>query len=112
MTTTTDLSKFISADRDDLIQILQAWNRYGLPTDFEEDEVIPMMNINSGNVFLTNMQGQVAMLNGDKLESFYSCTQCGYEGFLEDMEHSNEKECKQYLKDIKKALKASKAIKY
>ena len=40
-----------------------------------------MFNKMSGNVFLTNSEFQVAMMNGDTLESFYSCLQCGNEGF-------------------------------
>lgn len=112
MTTTTDLAKFGARERWMLVEILQAWREQGLPTDFEDHEVVPMMNINSGYVFLTNSQYQIAMMNGGKLESFYSCTQCGHEGFLEDMEHSDRAGCTEYLRDIKKALKASKAIKY
>jgi hypothetical protein len=42
------------------------------------------MNRNSGNVFLTNSDYQVAILNNGKLESFYCCGNCGNEGFLED----------------------------
>lgn len=87
MTTTTDLAQFGARERAILIEIFQAWAKQGLPIDFDENEVIPMMNINSGNVFLTNSSYQIAMMNGDKLESFYSCPQCGHEGFLEDMKH-------------------------
>ena len=55
---------------------------------------------NSGNVFLTNANYDVAMMNGDTLESFYSCPNCGHEGFKEDMSHDGDAECKRYLRDI------------
>lgn len=82
--------------------LLKEYREKGLPKDFSPNEVVPTFNMNSGNVFLTNSEYQVAMLNGDKLESFYNCPQCGYEGFLEDMAHGeDDKYCQEYLKDIK-----------
>jgi hypothetical protein len=81
-------------------ELLTASCNNGFPDDFNDDEVVLMMNMNSGNVFLTNSDYQVAMMNGDKLESFYSCPQCGHEGFKEDMAHDDGAECQRYLKDI------------
>lgn len=103
-TTTTDLTKFGWREKKMAGELLTAMSEQGLPDDFNDDEVTVMMNMNSGNVFLTNSDYQVAMMNGDKLESFYSCPQCGHEGFLEDMEHGeDDKDCQEYLKDIKEA---------
>lgn len=81
--TTTDLADFATREIDLLIDLLQAWRDQRLPDDFSDDEVVPMLNLNSGHVFLTNDDYQVAMLNGDKLESWYSCPNCGHEGFKE-----------------------------
>jgi hypothetical protein len=101
-TTTTDLSDYGHLELMELELLLKAYREQGLPDDFNNDEVVPMFNMNSGNVFFTNADYQVAMLNGDKLESFYSCPECGEEGFLEDMEHGDDnKECQEYLKEIK-----------
>lgn len=101
MSTTTDISKFGVRERSMLKDLLVAWNNQGLPADFNENEVVPMFNMDSGNVFLTNSDYQVAMMNGDDLESFYSCPNCGHEGFKKDMAHGeDDKDCKQYLKDI------------
>jgi hypothetical protein len=91
--TTTDLGKFGFREIKMLSEILNSWVKDGLPDDFENDDVKPMMNMNSGYVFLTNSDCQVAMMNGDKLESFYSCSECGAEGFAEDINWSH-KECK------------------
>lgn len=82
--TTTDLADFGWIERQELIKILQAWQDKGLPQDFELGEIIPMMNFDSGNVFLTNYDYQVAMMNGNDLKRFYVCRECGHEGFLED----------------------------
>ena len=54
--------------------------------DFYNDEVVPTLNLNSGYVFLTNSDYQVAMLDRDgKLKSFYYLSYHGYEGFLDDL---------------------------
>ena len=47
-----------------------------------------MLNLKSGYVFLTNSDYQVAMMNGDNLESFYTDFETGEEGFRNDL--SNE----------------------
>lgn len=81
---TTDFADFGYSERKETIKLLNAWNEQGLPDDFYDDEVRVMFNRNSGNVFLTNSDYQVAMMNGDDLESWYSCGNCGHEGFKED----------------------------
>ena len=86
--TTTNFSKFGSRERRMAEELLKAWREQGLPNDFENEEVIIMMNLYSGNVFLINADFQVAMMNGDKLESFYTDFETGEEGFEEDL---NEK---------------------
>jgi hypothetical protein len=101
--TTTNLADFRSRERRLLIELLTAWEEQGLPDDFYEEEVVPMFNRNSGNVFLTNSEFQVAMMNGDKLESFYSCPNCGHEGFKEDCELNDDgcNECCPQEKEVK-----------
>jgi hypothetical protein len=88
--TTTDLADFGSRERHMLVELLTAWDDQGLPDDFDDSEVRPMMNRNSGNVFLTNSEFQVAMMNGEKLETWYNCPNCGCEGFAEDCKLNDE----------------------
>ena len=83
--TTTNLSNFGYRELIILEELLKAMREQGLPSDFYDDEVHPMMNQASGNVFLTNSDYQVAMLNGEKLESFYFLSYHGNEGFLDDL---------------------------
>jgi hypothetical protein len=85
MTTTTDLSKFGFREIKMVADLLNAWIQHGLPTDFENNEVVPMMNYQSGAVFLTNSEFQAAMMNGDKLEVFYSSPYEGKEGFFYEL---------------------------
>ena len=102
--TTTNFAEFGYREKEMAEDLLREMRLQGLPEDFYDDEVTVMFNKYSGNVFLTNSDYQVAMLNGDKLESFYSLPYSGEEGFLEDLleldlEHKEDKE---YLKEIQK----------
>jgi len=91
--TTTDLADFGSRERALMIDLLNAWREQGLPDDFEYDEVRVMMNRNSGYVFLTNSEYKTAMMNGDKLELWHNCGNCGNEGFAEDCQINEEGCC-------------------
>lgn len=84
-TTTTDFSKFGIRERNISEELLRAWREQGLPDDFNNDEVTIMLNLLSGYVFLTNSDYQVAMMNGDKLESFYTDFETGEEGFKDEL---------------------------
>ena len=83
--TTTKLSDFGIRERQLAQELLNAWNEQGLPDDFYPDQVEIIMNRHSGFVFLTNSEYQVAMMNGDRLESFYVTPYDGIEGFLEEL---------------------------
>lgn len=101
--TTTDLSRFGYRELKIAGVLLTAYTdrTHQSPVNFENDGVQVMMNTSSGNVFLVNSEYQVAMMNGDKLESFYSCPECGHEGFAEEMKHGEDnKDCQRYLKEI------------
>ena len=99
MNVTADIGKFGWLELSKLRDILNAWMDTGLPDGFEQDEVHPEFNMNSGYVFLTNSEYQVAMLNGDRLELFYTCGSCGHEGLREDFDHNSNDCCKEYMKD-------------
>jgi uncharacterized phage protein gp47/JayE len=94
--TTTNLADFGSREYGLLEELIRAMNSQGLPQDFYNNEVHPMLNRNSGYVFITNSDCQVAMMNGDRLEIWYSCPNCGHEGFEEDCQLNDEgcNECK------------------
>jgi len=98
---TSDFSKFGRRERRMAAQLLTASVEQGFPDNFDDEGVQLMMNPNSGNVFFTNENFDVCMMNGDTLESFYSCPECGHEGFAEDMDHGEDNpDCQRYLVDI------------
>ena len=82
-----DLGEILSCARERrmVMEILQAWDRAGLPDDFDDSGVKVAFNKSSGNVFLVNEDYQVAMMNGDELESFYTSPYEGTEGFFADL---------------------------
>ena len=51
MSTTTDLSKFGWREKKMAAELLTIMCEQGLPDDFNDDEVVVMMNTYSGNVF-------------------------------------------------------------
>lgn len=53
-------------------------------TDILGDGTTIAMNRDSGYVFLTDEDYRVVMMNGNKLEEFFSCGECGHEGFREE----------------------------
>lgn len=84
---TEDMGDILSCARERrmAMQILQAWDSGGLPDDFDDSGVKFAFNKNSGNVFLVNEEYQVAMMNGDTLESFYTSPYEGKEGFFSEL---------------------------
>jgi hypothetical protein len=103
-TVTTDLANFGFREIKMAAELLQAWVSQGLPDDFDNDEVRIHMNTNSGNVFLSNSNFDVAMMNGEDLESFYTCPECGHEGFKDEMLHAGNSGCAEYLESIGAAV--------
>lgn len=107
MTTTTNLADFGFREIKMARDLLDAWVNNGLPEDFDNSGVVLMMNRNSGNVFLTNEEFEVAMLNGDTLESFYNSPYEGREGFFDDLLTEYEdmhEEDKQWFRDLAERL--------
>jgi len=99
---TQDLSKFGYRELDLAGDLLKALKTDKDKTRFLGEGIVVEFNPNSGNVFLVDSDYNVAMMNGDNLEDFFTCPYCGHEGFLEDMKHTpKDKECKEYLKQIK-----------
>jgi hypothetical protein len=106
-TTTTNLSNFGFREIKMARDLLSAWVDQGLPDDFVDEEVAIMMNQNSGNVFLTNAEYQVAMLRAEHIESFYTSPYEGREGFFDelvevyaDMHHEDQ----EWFKDLAESL--------
>ena len=99
---TRDLSKFGHREREMAGDLLKALGNKNDKTKFFGNEGIAVeFNPNSGNVFLVDEDYNVAMMNGEDLEDFYSCPNCGHEGFLEDMDHGeDDKDCVEYYESI------------
>lgn len=102
--TTTNLAEFGYRELDMAGDLLKAIKN-GLPVDFNDNDITVMFNKNSGMVFLTNSDYQVAILNDDELVSFYSTPYEGLEGTFEELaEEYNDMhdEDKEYMRDIAK----------
>jgi hypothetical protein len=82
---TADFSDFGYRELAMAAELLTTLSEGKCPDDFEYDNIKVCMNTYSGNVFLTNDDRQVAMMNGETLESFYSSPYEGKEGFWEEL---------------------------
>ena len=101
---TEDFSKFGFRELDEAGKLLTAIKN-GLPSDFDDEGIKVGFNMNSGFVFLTNSEYQVAMIDDEgKLYSFYSTPYEGREGSYEELleEFDNmHPEDQEYMNDLK-----------
>ena len=110
--TTVDLSDFGNRELGMAADLLAAYAK-GHDSPFFGDKVQVMMNQNSGNVFLTDEDCNVLMLNGEALEDFFSSPYEGKEGFFDDLllEYAEmHTEDKEWFRSIAEALGRSEEI--
>ena len=89
---TTNLADFGYREWEEVQKLVNAKMENGFPDDFYNEEVTIMFNRNSGSVFFTNSEYQVCMAGDNKLYSFYTCSNCGHEGFGDEgFEDSKDK---------------------
>ena len=105
-----DISRMTVGAIEEAAEILKAYAQYGVPDDFWDDGVQIAYNENSGMVFLTNEDSQVAVLEDGKLVSWYFTPYEGLEGTFADLvDMFNEgdfeyAEDMEYLRDIAEAM--------
>lgn len=105
MSNTRDLSTFGFRELHLAGELLSAFKTDKDKTKFlTNDGVSIEFNPNSGNVFLVDADCNVALMNEGNLEDWFTCPQCGHEGFLADITHKDSKECKRWVKEIKGAF--------
>lgn len=96
---TADFSKFGYKEIDETVRLLNAYMGQTVP--YLGDGLSVNFNMHSGNVFLCDEEYNVAMMNGDRLEEWFNCPNCGHEGFLEDIIHEpKDGRCVDYLMEI------------
>ena len=105
-----DLSKLTANALKEAIDILEAYRQFGAPCDFWDEGVQIAYNEDSGCVFLTNEDYQVAVLEDNKLVSLYFTPYEGLEGTFSDLvDMFNDGEFKyaediEYLRDIAESM--------
>jgi hypothetical protein len=80
---TSDLSRFGFREKRLAAELLLAYTKS--TPDWLGDNVTIALNTHSGNVFLTDEDFNVGMMNGETLEQWHWCGECGNEGFAEDV---------------------------
>ena len=103
---TTDLSKYGYTELIEAAELLKAYSERN--AKFLGDGLTLNFNMNSGYVFLSDEDYNVGLLTDDgKLEQFFSCSNCGFEGFKEDFidikQHETESDdCLEQIEEVKK----------
>ena len=102
MTVTENWSDFGAREIHEAQRLLGNLNEidyYGKPTIY--------FNTMSGCVFVCDENYRVWMMNDNYkapakgyIDEWFSCPECGHEGFIEDMEHKGGRDCFDYLKAI------------
>ena len=103
MTVTEDWSDFGARETHEAQRLLGSLNEIdycGKPTIY--------FNTMSGCVFVCDEDFRVWMMNDNYrektghgyIDEWYSCPECGHEGFIEDMGHEGGRNCFDYLKAI------------
>ena len=103
MQNTRDLSDFGAVERDEAGLLLTTLNSSKDDTRFfGYGSVAVEFNPMSGYVFLVDEDYNVAMMNGDRLEDFITCPNCGGEGLLSDFREDNEGSecCEEYANEM------------
>ena len=93
-----DLSNFGYLEISQIAEVLQAYASGNV-----KDEIEPPIKVgyNGGSVlaFIIDADNRTYMINDDKLEEWYTCGNCGKEGFLEEFKiyETNCKDCTDYI---------------
>lgn len=97
MANTTDLSEFGYIELNEAAKLLTAYCEQS--PDYLEEKIHIEFNPESGCVFLTDEDYNVGMLNGNDLEQWLNCPECGNEGFKDEMLEDANPCCLEFLKD-------------
>jgi len=88
---TADFSKFGYREIKMAQELMEAYTtKKNIPDEFYNEGIQICFNLLSGYVFLSNEEYQVLMMNGDTLEMWHNCSNCGNEGFQEDIAFCDE----------------------
>lgn len=100
MVNTRDFSNFGFIELKEAAALLTEFVHNDDVRDCFSTGVAVEFNPESGNVFLVDEDFNVAMICDGDLEMFYSCSECGHEGFKEDFKDQDCGCCKAMYKDL------------
>jgi len=101
MNNTQDYSEFGAIEREEAGTLLSTYGTSKDDTLFLENDIKVEFNPNSGNVFLVDGDYNCAMMNGDRLENFFSCPNCGNEELQSYFrEECKDDCCREYADDL------------
>jgi hypothetical protein len=96
---TSDLSEFGYRELKIAGQLLSTLKTDKDKTRFIDEGLTVFFNKKSGYVFLSDENFNVAMMNGDILEDFINCPDCGNEALVSEFNAESDC-CKEFLEAI------------
>jgi len=101
MENTQDYAGMGHVEREEASLLLKTYGTSKDDTLFLESGIKVEFNPYSGCVFLVDEDYNVAMMNGDRLENFFNCPNCGNEGMQSEFrEQCTDDCCKKYADDL------------
>lgn len=81
----TGLGDLTWRERKSVAELLMAACEYGLPQGFLDKEIAVAFDTKLDRACLTNSDGQICMMNEEKLETYYRCPYSGAAGFAHEL---------------------------
>lgn len=83
----SDLSRFGRRELDMAVNLLSKYAELSSYSDLLGSNVKVMFDADNGNVFLADDDLNIAKFNGESLERWYMCPNCGDNGFTDEFKH-------------------------
>ena len=95
-----DLSKFGQRELKIAGELLTAYKSKNDDTTLLDENITVNFNQNSGYVFLSDDNYNVAVMEDEKLVDFLSCGNCGHEGTKSEFLEHSEECCKEFYSEL------------
>ena len=93
MRNTQNYDEFGHVEREEATLLLKTYGTNKDDTIRLESGIKVEFNPMSGNVFLVDEDFNCAMMNGDRLENFFYCHECGNEALQSEFREQCESDC-------------------
>lgn len=84
-----DLSKFTFHELDEVITLLTVLRDQGVPYNCSKKNVQIVMDAETRQIFLSNDNADLMMINEGNLQKYFTCPVCQHQGFMDSLPMHN-----------------------